>query len=237
MSDQSPLPGIPRRTFLAYGSVCVASSFWLALPAGAATPQRIAIGYCPQASASTPRVVDARSLPSGDNVFARTGARISILELVAVTAREDSAVLEALAVDVHYPISGQDAPVLHRAWQFSNRPILHMSPGNSFTVPAGADTGLSLTLAIDTKSGHHSCITTRFTLGGEPGLPKLMPGIYFLAPTGRPSWRQIEWRAIEGGQPRLAHKSVAPDEKIALAGFPYLVMTVDYPQDVLKTLV
>ena len=105
--------------------------------------------------------------------------------------------------------------------------MAHVSPGISFVAPVDADSGLNLVLETEDGAGLVRRSLCQFTVGAEPGQPKLLRGIYALAPSDAFAWRGLAWSLGDGARPRLV-RSAAPGGEPAGVGFPCLAMAIDY---------
>lgn len=227
---------MPRRAFLAWGSALAAGALGgkafaaSALPVDASTTAQadfVAVGYGAPMLADASHIIEARSLSSGDAEFVRRGARVTIFGLEGMESTPDSDGITSFALDVAY--SGTDGvqPLLVHAWRFAKGPVAHFSPSTSFVVPVEGDSGLNLILETTDAAGVAKRTECRFTVGIEPGLPKLLRGLYALAPSDASSWRGLAWSLGDGGRPRLSRRGV-PGGEAAGVDFPCLTMTVDY---------
>lgn len=245
MNEPVEITQMPRRAFLAWGSALAAGAFGgrmfrlPALPVTGSTgaqPAGIAIGYGAPLMTEAADLVEAQTLSAGDAEFVRHGARVSILGLEGLEAALASDGLKSLSLDVSYPHPDGGEALLVHAWHFASGPVRHVSPGNSFVVPVGHHSGLSLVLEAEDASGTSTRSVCQFTVGGETDLPKLQRGIYVLAPSDSTAWQGLGWTMAEDGRPRLVRRSALGG---ALAGveFPCLAMTVDYARDCAAALV
>ena len=190
-------------------------------------------------------VISAQALSVGDRRFAQNGAKVTIHRLFR-TAGEEVHDLPGLSIDVHFDPYHR-APF--HAWQFDPSASSSSPAGVSFTVPIAKTTGLTLSFAIaegrDQRSGADASprrISTRFSLGREPGQPKLRRGVYFIAWRGSnskplPSWRRYLILAA------AAKTGDLPEDEIAHEGYSrltqrwngrvptdlsYVMLSVDY---------
>ena len=121
--------------------------------------------------------------------------------------------------------------------------------GVSFTVPLATTTGLTLSFAIaegrDQPSGADASpkrISTRFSLGREPGQPKLRRGVYFIAwrrsnSKPLPSWRRYLILAAAAKTGDLPEDEITHEgysrltrrwNELAPADLSYVMLSVDY---------
>ncbi len=190
-------------------------------------------------------VISAQALSVGDRRFAQNGAKVSIHGLFP-SAGEAVHDLPGLSIDAHFDPYHQ-APF--HAWRFDPSASSSSPAGVSFTVPLAKTTGLTLSFAIaegrDQRSGTDASperISTRFSLGREPGQPKLRRGVYFIAWRGSnskplPSWRRYLVLAA------AAKTGDLPEDEIAHQGYSrltqrwnrrvpadlsYVMLSVDY---------
>jgi hypothetical protein len=227
---------MPRRAFLAWGSVLAAGALGgkalaaPAMPAVAATDaqaQLLAVGYGAPLLADASPIIEAGALSAGDAEFVLRGARVTIFGLEGMESTLASDGIKSLALDVAYPGPEGGQPLLVHAWRFLNGSAAQVSPRNSFVVPVGPDSGMSLILESEDCTGVRRRAVCRFTAGTEAGLPKLQRGMYALAPSDAPGWGGLAWRLGDGARPRLVQRG-APDDTMAGPSFPCLAMTVDY---------
>ena len=232
---------MPRRAFLAWSSALFAGALQgkalgapkshAAVSAGALPEAvragRISVGYGVPLLADTSDIMEACSLSSGDAEFVGRGARISLFGLEGIEPALAAEGMKSLSLSVAYPVADGAAPILVHAWRFVNGPVAHVSPGNTFVVPVTADGGLSLIVEAEDGAGQKRHAVCRFTVGTEPGLPRLVRGIYALAPSDATVWRGLAWGVGSGARPRLVRRDLPGIEPVAEA-FPGLAMTVDY---------
>ena len=233
---------MPRRAFLAWGSALFAGALQGkaldapklhaavsegALPEAAVRAGRISVGYGVPLLADTSDLMEACSLASGDAEFIRRGARISIFGLDGIESALVSEGMKSLSLSVAYPVAEGGQPVLVHAWHFVNGPVAHVSPGNSFVVPVEGGSGLNLIVEAEDGAGQKRHAVCRFTIGTEPGLPRLVRGIYALAPSDATVWQGLAWGVGNGPRPRLVRRDLPGAEPVA-EKFPGLAMTVDY---------
>ncbi len=191
----------------------------------------------PEVSKDPPRpevgeLVPAERLGAGDPRFARTGVRVRIHGLFGETtaAIRD---LAPIAIDAHFRPYHDTAAY---AWRFETGAVPGPCPPTAMTVPVTRQDGLSLTFTVGGSGEMRPA--TRFSLGGEVGVPKLRRGIYLAlwrdaAARPLPSWRHRRLLSLpatdqdgESGAPRIGLASwletdLAPDQA-------YLVMSFDY---------
>ena len=236
MQQPAEFTQIPRRAFLAWGSALAVGALGgkafnaSALSAAASADTAadvIAVGYGAPVLANTSNIIEAGSLSTGDSEFVRLGARVTIFGLEGLESTLAADGMRSLALDVAYPGSDGAQPVLVHAWHFAKGPVAHVSPGNSFVAPVGRDSGLTLILETKDGAGERKRAVCRFTVGAEAGLPKLLRGLYALAPSDAFAWRGLAWSLGDGMRPRLVRRG-APDGNLAGPDFPCLAMTVDY---------
>jgi hypothetical protein len=227
---------MPRRAFLAWGSALAAGALGgkafdaPALSDLASTNKPadvISVGYGAPFLATSSDLIEACSLSAGDSEFVRWGARVTIFGLEGMESTLTLDGIKSFALDVAYPGNGGAQPLLVHAWRFTKGPVAHVSPGNSFVVPVGRDSGLSLILETEDGAGVRKSSMCRFTVGAEPELPKLLRGIYAVAPYDAFAWRGLAWSLGDGSRPRLVRRTASGDE-LAGADFPCLAMTVEY---------
>jgi hypothetical protein len=237
MQEPVEVVKMPRRAFLAWGSALVAGTLGRRamaapeLPATVATvvpAEVISVGYGAPLLADTAHIIEAASLFAGDEEFVRRGARVTVFGLEGMESALAAGGIKSLALDVAYPGPDGAEPILVHAWRFVNGPAAHVSPRNSFVVPVGLDSGLSLILESEDCAGVRSRAVCRFTVGLEAGCPKLQRGMYALAPSDAFGWRGLAWRLSDGARPRLVQRGALEDAPTGPA-FPCLAMTVDYP--------
>ena len=133
--------------------------------------------------------------------------------------------LAPLAIDAHFRPYHDTAAY---AWRFETGAVPGPCPPTAMTVPVTRQDGLSLTFTVGGSGEMRPA--TRFSLGGEVGVPKLRRGIYLAlwrdaAARPLPSWRHRRLLSLpatdqdgESGAPRIG---LAPDQA-------YLVMSFDY---------
>lgn len=231
---------MPRRAFLAWGYALAAGALGrkafgaTALPAVASTDAQadmIAVGYGAALPANASNLIEASSLSSGDAEFVRRGARVTIFGLEGMELAPASDGMKSFSLDVAYPGADGAEPLLVHAWRFVKGPVAHVSPGTSFVVPIGSDSGLNLILETEDGTGVRKRALCRFTVGAEAGLPKLLRGIYALAPSDAFAWRGLEWIMGDGARPRLVRRDPLGGEPAGV-DFPCLAMTVDYSNSI-----
>ncbi len=190
-------------------------------------------------------VISAQALSVGDRRFAQNGAKVSIHGLFP-TVGEEVHDLPGLSIDVHFDPYHR-APF--RAWQFDPSASSRSPAGVSFTVPLEKTTGLTLWFTIaegrDQRSGADASperISTRFSLGREPGQPKLRRGVYFIAWRGSnskplPSWRRYLVLAAAAKTGDLPEDEITHEgysrltrrwNELAPADLTYVMLSVDY---------
>ncbi len=236
MQKPDEIAQMPRRAFLAWGSVFAVGALGgkafsaHALPVASpaiAPADRITVGYGAPLMADASPVIEASSLSAGDAEFARRGARVTIFGLEGMASTLASEGMKSFSLDIAYPVADSAEPVLVHAWNFVKGPLAHVSPGNSFVAPVGYDSGLNLVLESEDGAGVKRRAECRFTVGSEAGTPKLLRGLYALAPSDAFAWGGLVWRLGEGSRPRLVQR-MAPVGESAGSEFPCLAMMVDY---------
>ncbi len=240
MQEPVQIIQMPRRAFLAWGSMFAVGALGSktfaspTLPALAAENAQAevmtSVGYGAPVLAAASSIIEAGSLSAGDSEFVRLGARLTILGLEGLESTLVSGGMKSLSVDVVYPGSDGAQSILVHAWRFAKGPVAHVSPGNSFVVPVGRDSGLTLVLETEDGAGVRRRNLCRFTVGAESGLPKLLRGLYALAPYDASAWRGLAWSLGDNARPRLV-RPTGSDGAPTAADFPCLAMTVDYSND------
>ncbi len=234
MDQPKDKQGIPRRDFLTYGSVGMATALWLGLGAAKAQAARVhavagpdspAIGYCPP-GLDLQAIRDACALSSGESGFVPAGgARLQVAGRMPDAGGDPG--LQSMAFYLHYAVGGVDEPLKHLLWLYRGGSPAHISPGAGSTVPVKANGGVDFTLEVESLSGARRVFSSRLSVGEEAGLAKLRRGTYFLAPPGQASWKNLQWGTREGRIQRLTERSALARRARPVA-FPYLVISVDY---------
>lgn len=227
---------MPRRAFLAWGSALAGGAFggraFAAPPARAADGAegevaRVAVGYGAPVLSGTANIMDACRLPAGDGEFAARGARVSIYGLGGMALALAAEGVRSFSVGVAFTGTDAGKPLLVHAWHFANGAVPHLSPGNSLVVPVDPELGLNLVLEVEDTAGEKRHALCQFTTGRDPSLPKLLRGMYALAPSESFAWRGLAWSAEDGPRPRIVRCGLADDKPVD-AAFPGLAMMIDY---------
>jgi len=119
--------------------------------------------------------VDAARFPHGDPELARTGVRLTILGLSAGQTDWPG----RAALDVFFPQHGWQAPF--HAWSHDGGANGGSARENSFVVPVD-DAGR---LQLEPR-WNELAFPVALMAGSEPGLPKLMSGVYLFSAAGAP---------------------------------------------------
>jgi hypothetical protein len=199
-----------------------------------------------------PDVLPAEELPRGDDELLRAGVRVTIHGMVGNQGTWLGPDLEALSVTLHFrPVDGGETRTLpFSAWHYQRSPVPMRSASVSNVVPLDREWGLRL--SVDRNDGENGPLgrtldalllssaaeatpgpaseEVRFTVGREPGRPRLRRGVYFLASMGRsqagPAWGRYQFRAAGEGPGRglVRPEMFGPQP----ADFDYLVLSVDH---------
>lgn len=180
--EQDPNPAWRRRELLVAGAgVALLPSFSWWPPTTAC--EGLAVGYCPMApdAEGAPRVVAASRLPSGDPRLALGGARVEVHGVVGGAELLHRQGIRSADLWVRFDV----AEVEYLAWSCRSGPVATASPPVRFNLPC--EHGLALALALDGER-----FETRLVRGRVPGLPKLRPGHYRIAPDtpSSPAWHE-----------------------------------------------
>lgn len=214
-APEVPPRGLSRRQLLAL-SATAALTPWLGRAAEAALPPQpessLSVGYLEgsdalpslralpwsldeDAKASFFPVLPAAELPLGDSNLLYRAVNLRLHGLYPARARSCPEI-DAAALEVLFPSIDPLAPGLQTffAWVFKRKPGWNAGQTMTFPVPVEGDGKLRLVLLVrrvgDPKAGTPPVVErfeTAFTVGREPGLPKLQRGIYLLG-LNRGSW-------------------------------------------------
>lgn len=198
-------------------------------------------------------VVAAHRLPSGDERFAVTGARVAVKGAFEAARSIVHPALAALSVDLLFdPVPGGAAETVPcHAWGLTRRPVANASAAVTLTLPVDRASGLGLTLARANQAPglasrlFHAAVrgaksaeptrwtqSVRWTLGSEAGHPRLRRGVYFVACADRPGreapdWSRHRFAPCDGdGGPRMLVRPGALG--LEPADFDYVVVAVDH---------
>ena len=177
-------------------------------------------------------LIPAEWLERGDSRFNESDVRLRVHGLFAADGRavQDLAPLE---IEAHFT-PFHDATT--QLWQFQAGAQPCPCSATGLTLPVTAEHGLSLSFRID---GQTDGAATRFTLGGEGGLPKLRRGVYLAAWRGEsaaslPSWHRFQ---VMSRAPRDDEEPLLAPHRLRLAhrhgsslplDQPYLVLSFDH---------
>jgi hypothetical protein len=186
------------------------------------------IGYWRSGDDADTAVIPAVTLPSGDNAFAGSAAKLKFRGLFPTNDPAIAGSLESLAIDVPYEPFHSEA---YRVLSFTNGATPVATSPTSLTVPVDGPTGVVLALTFKTAGMTEASTTlTRLALGDEYGAAKLRSGAYFFGLPDQdgslPDWKTYQMLP-ENSAGGCGIGTLACGRDAATARHPYVLMLVE----------